>query len=153
MMKTWNTVFTANGQGAAWGIPASRLTTLENDTQAADTILNKVKSGERSAADTVQCSMIFRDMETVARFIKKHYLLTPPLTPSDYPLLLLPLADDTYTPVSVPTGQPSLTITCPGGPHVLLVHLAALAGTEPVGSHGSMGRGGLLFRLSFNFLY
>jgi hypothetical protein len=137
MVKTWNSVFTANGQ--AWGIPANHITTLGNDAQAADTILNKVKSGERTAADVVQCNMAFKDMETEARFIKKHYLLTPPLTPADYPLLLLPLADETYTPVAKPTGQPAITITYPGGPHVLMVHLGPLPGTEPPDSRGDYG--------------
>jgi hypothetical protein len=137
MVKTWNAVFAANGQGAAWGIPANRLTALGNDAQAAEAILDKVKSGERTAADTVQCNVVFKDMETEARFIKRHYLLTPPLVPADYPLLLLPLADDTHTPVAAPTGQPSLTITYPGGPHLLAVHLGPLPGTEPVGSHGT----------------
>jgi hypothetical protein len=139
MAKTWNSVFAANGQGQAWGIPANHLTTLENDVQAADTILNKVKSGERTSADVVQCNMAFRDMETEARFIKKHYLLTPPLVPSDYPLLLLPLPDETYTPVAKPTGQPAITITYPGGPHLLLVHFAPLPGTEPPDSRGEYG--------------
>jgi hypothetical protein len=104
---------------------------------SAETILDKVKSGERTAADVVQCNMIFKDMETEARFIKKHYLLMPPLTLADFPTLLLPLSDEIHTPVPPPAGQPSLTITYPGGPHVLMVHLAPLPGTEPVGSYGT----------------
>jgi hypothetical protein len=128
LIKTWNSVFAANAQ--AWGIPQNYLTRLAADAQAADAILNKVKSGERTSADVVQCNTIFKDMETEARFIKRHYLLSPPLAPSDFPLLLLPQSDDTYTPVAPPSGQPSLTITYPGGPHVLQVHLGALPGTE-----------------------
>jgi hypothetical protein len=63
-------------------------------------------------------------------------LLIPPLTLADLPTLLLPLPDETHSPVPPPTGQPALTITYPGGPHVLMVHLAPLPGTEPVGYYG-----------------
>jgi hypothetical protein len=70
MVKTWNTVFTT--RGPEWGIPPAHIAQLVNDAQAAETILNKVKSGERTAAEVVQCNMIFKDMETEARFVKKH---------------------------------------------------------------------------------
>ncbi|MDR1149464.1 MAG: hypothetical protein LBK66_12625 [Spirochaetaceae bacterium] len=115
MVKTWNTEFAV--KGPTWGIPPQHTTQLVNDAQAAETILDKVKSGERTAADVVQCNMIFKDMETEARFTKKHYLLIPPLTLADYATLLLSLPDEIHTPVSPPTGQPVLTITYPGGPH------------------------------------
>jgi hypothetical protein len=115
------------------------MTELAGDAQAAETILDKVKSGERTPAGVVQCNMIFQDMETEARFIKKHYLLVPPLTLADFATLLLSLPDEIHTPVSPPTGQPSLTITYPGGPHVLMVHLGPLPGTEPPDSRGDYG--------------
>ena len=134
MVKTWNAVFATQGQ--AWGIPQNHITQLINDTQEAEIILDKVKSGERTAAEVVQCNMILKDMETEARFVKKHYLLMPPLTLADFPLLLLPLPDEIHTPVEPPTGQPSLTVTYPGGPHILMVHLTPLAGTEPPGQPG-----------------
>jgi hypothetical protein len=137
MVKTWNAVFAQNGQ--TWGIPQNHLTQLANDETAADAILQKVKSGGRTSADIVQCNMDFKDMETEARFIKKHYLLMPPLILSDYATLLLPLPDETYSPVGKPTGQPALTISYPGGPHLLLVHLAPLPGTLPPDSRGDYG--------------
>jgi hypothetical protein len=56
----------------------------------------------------VERNEAFKEMETEARFIKKHFLL-------------LPLPDYTHTPVPPPTGQPALTITYPGGHHVLMV--------------------------------
>jgi hypothetical protein len=137
MVKTWNTVFVVSG--STWGIPQNHITQLVNDETAAQTILDKVKSGERTAADVVHCNEVFKEMETEARFIKKHFLLLPPLTLADLPTLLLPLPDDTHTPVPPPTGQPTLTITYPGGPHVLMVHLAPLPGTEPPDSRGDYG--------------
>jgi hypothetical protein len=78
-------------------------------------------------------------MEAEARFIKKHYLLMPPLTLADLPLLLLPLPDAAQTPVPAPPGQPALTVTYPGGPHVLAVRLAPLPGTEPLDARGDYG--------------
>jgi hypothetical protein len=98
-----------------------------------------VKSGERTAVSVVECNEVFKEMETEARFIKKHFLLLPPLMLVDLPTLLLPLPDDTHTPVPPPTGQPALTITYPGGPHLLMVHLAPLPGTEPSDSRGDYG--------------
>ncbi|MDR0637437.1 MAG: hypothetical protein LBG27_00800 [Spirochaetaceae bacterium] len=35
--------------------------------------------------------------------------------------------------------QPSVTVTCPGGPHLLKVHLTFLAGTAPLDPHGDYG--------------
>jgi hypothetical protein len=137
MVKTWNTVFATSGQ--AWGIPQNHITQLASDEAAAQTILDKVKSGERTAADVVQCNEVFKEMETEARFIRKHFLLQPPLTLADFPTLLLPLPDETHTPVPPPIGQPALTITYPGGPHVLTVHLGPLPGTEPPDSRGDYG--------------
>jgi hypothetical protein len=57
---------------AGAGRPPEHITQLVNEAQAADIILDKVKSGERTAADVVQRNMIFKDMETEARFTKKH---------------------------------------------------------------------------------
>jgi hypothetical protein len=42
----------------------------------------------------------------------------------------LPLPDEIRTPVPPPVGQPVLTVTYPGGPHVLTVRLALLSGDE-----------------------
>jgi hypothetical protein len=102
MVKTWNTVFATSGQ--AWGIPQNHITQLVNDETAAQTILDNVKSGERTAADVVQCNEVFKEMETEARFIRKHFLLQQPLTLADFPTLLLLLPDETHTPVPPPTG-------------------------------------------------
>jgi hypothetical protein len=137
MVETWLSVFQTKAQ--AWGIPSANVTDLTAALAAARDILAVVKGGERTASSVVQCNEAFREMEVEARFIKKHFLLIPPLTLADLPALLLPLPDGTYTSVPPPSGQPSLTITYPGGPHLLKVHLAALAGTEPPDSRGDYG--------------
>jgi hypothetical protein len=80
MVKTWNTAFAAKGQ--AWGIPQEHITQLVTDEGAAQTISDKVKRGERTASDVVQCNEIFKEMETEARFIRKHFLLLSILAPT-----------------------------------------------------------------------
>jgi hypothetical protein len=137
MVDTWNTVFADKGQD--WGIPHARITQLAADEAAAQSSLDKVNRGVRTAASVVECYEAFKEMETEARFIKKHFLLLPPLTLADLPTLLLPLPDDTHTPVPPPTGQPALTITYPGGTHLLMIHLAPLPGTEPPDSRNDYG--------------
>jgi hypothetical protein len=137
MADTWLGVFQT--KAPEWGIPPANVTSLTTDRDNAKAILAVVKSGERTPASVVECNEMFKELETEARFIKKHYLLMPPLTLVDFPTLLLSLPDDTHTPVPPPTGQPSLTITYPGGPHVLMVHLAPLPGTEPPDSRGDYG--------------
>jgi hypothetical protein len=112
---------------------------MVTDETASRTILDKVKSGERTPTDIVLCNEAFSGMETEARFIKKHYLLAPPLTLADLADLLLPQPDGTHTPVPPPAGQPVLTVTYPGGPHLLLVHLAPLPGTELPDNRGDYG--------------
>jgi hypothetical protein len=78
----------------------------------------------------VQCNEAFKELETEARFIKKRYFLSPPLDKGDFPSLLLPLPDETYTPIPPPSGQPLLAINYTGGPHVLNVHFSEGAGME-----------------------
>jgi hypothetical protein len=101
--------------------------------------LSVVKSGERTAVSVVERNEVFKELETESRFIKKRHLLVPPLTTADLASSLLPLPDDTYTPVPPPTGQPALTVTYPGGPRLLKAHLAALAGTQPLDARGDYG--------------
>jgi hypothetical protein len=137
LVKTWNTVFAVHGY--TWGIPPERMSQLQNDANNAQIILDKVKSGERTPADIVLCNEMFKSMETEARFIKKHFLLIPPLTLADFPTLLLPLPNAAHTPIPTPTGQPALTLTYPGGPHVLAVHLSLLHGTQPPDRRGDYG--------------
>jgi hypothetical protein len=137
LVKTWNTIFTTGGE--AWGIPPERISQLQHEANAAEIILDKVKSGERTAADVVRCNEVFKSMGTLARFIKKHFLLMPPLTLADFPTLLLPLPDAAHSPVPPPTGQPALSLTYTGGPHVLAVHFAPLYGTTPPDRRGDYG--------------
>jgi hypothetical protein len=137
LVKTWNTVFATSGH--TWNIPQEHMTQLQNDANDAQTILDKIKSGDRTPADLVLCNEIFKSMESEARFIKRHFLLMPPLTLPDFARLLLPLPDQGHTPIPAPTGQPSITVAYHGGPHVLAVYLSPMSGTEPPDRRGDYG--------------
>jgi hypothetical protein len=137
MVETWLSVFQT--KAAVWVIPPANVTDLTAALAAAKQILAVVKSGERTAVSVVQCNEAFREMEMEARFIKKHYLLIPPLVAADLASLLLSQEDNIYSPIGKPTGQPSITITYPGGPHLLKVHLTALAGTLPLDTRSDYG--------------
>jgi hypothetical protein len=137
LAETWLLVFQT--KATEWGIPPANVTSLTTALAAAKEILAVVKSGERTAVSVVQCNAAFKELETEARFIKKHYLLVPPLTLADLPALLLPLPDEIHSPIGKPAGQPSVTVTYPGGPHLLKVHLSFLAGTQPLDTRGDYG--------------
>lgn len=137
MVETWLLIFATKAN--EWNIPATRVTELTATKTTAKDILAIVKSGERTPVSVVQCNEAFNEMETEARFIKKHFLLIPPLTKADYASLLLPLPDEVHTPIPAPAGQPTLTITYHGGPHVLAVLLAPLPGTEPPDNRSDYG--------------
>jgi hypothetical protein len=137
LTDTWIGIFKTKAE--AWNIPAANVNSLTETNSAAKEKLAVVKSGERTAASVVECNEIFGELEAEARFIKKHYLLLPPLELTDLATLLLLVPDETRTPVGKPSGQPALTVTYPGGPFLLKVHFAPLAGTEPLDSRGDYG--------------
>jgi hypothetical protein len=140
LVKTWLAVFST--KAAPWNIPPAALTQLQTDCAEADAVLAVVKSGARTGESVVRCNLAFKAMETEARFIRRHYLLLPPLDLADLPTLLLPLPDETHSPVGVPAGQPGITVSYPGGPHVLAAHLGPLPGAEAAGGGASLpGRG------------
>ncbi|MDR1466052.1 MAG: hypothetical protein LBI40_00305 [Treponema sp.] len=136
-IRAWNGVFKDRGQEL--GIPKEHSDQLGVDAEKAQATLDKVKSGERTPVSVVECNNAFKEMEMEARYIKKHYLISPPLTAADLTALLLSPPDGTQTPIPTPVGQPTLTLTYPGGPHVLAVHFAMLAGTESHESRGDYG--------------
>jgi hypothetical protein len=137
LVETWLLVFLI--KAAVWGIPPARITALTATKDAAKEKLAVVKSGERTQVSVVECNTVFKEMETEARFIKKHYLLVPPLTSADLASLLLSQEDHTYSPIGKPTGQPAVSLTYPGGPHLLKVHLTFLAGTQQLDTRGDYG--------------
>jgi hypothetical protein len=130
-------VFQTKAEG--WGIPRSNVTHLTAANSSAKNILAFVKSGLRTPASVVQCGEIFREPETEARYIKKHWLISPPLTAADLALLLIGPGDETKTPAGPPKGQPLLSAFYPGGPHVLGLRTGPLPGTQALDTRGDYG--------------
>ncbi|MDR0374455.1 MAG: hypothetical protein LBH85_01850 [Treponema sp.] len=137
LTDSWIEVFKT--KAAEWNIPAANVSSLIAANSVAKEKLAVVKSGERTAASVVECNEVFAELEAEARFLKKHYLLLPPLELADLATLLLLLPDETRAPVGKPTGCPALTLTCHGEPRMLQVHLASLAGTGSLDSRGDYG--------------
>jgi hypothetical protein len=126
-------------KGTLWGIPDKLVQDLMKSVRVAKEILAVVKSGERTSVNVAECNAAFRELEAEARYIKKHWLISPPLTEADLASLLLNQEDSTYSPIPAPTGQPMVAVTYPGGPHVLKLHLEPLAGTEPLDRRSEYG--------------
>ncbi|MDR1095799.1 MAG: hypothetical protein LBL31_05375 [Spirochaetaceae bacterium] len=82
LIKTWIPILLAMRE--AWGIPQELVLQLAACLQTAETVLAKVNSGECTGADVARCRTVFKELEARARFIKKHYLLMPPLTSADF---------------------------------------------------------------------
>jgi hypothetical protein len=118
-------------RAADWGIPSSHVMQMLADHQAATSIFAKVGSSARTSIDVAQCNIVFHEMEAEARYIKRHYLISPPLTLADFAALMLPMPDGTLTPILPPSGQPLVTLSYPGGPHAVVLRLGPQPGTEP----------------------
>jgi hypothetical protein len=78
MAITWEVIFSS--KGLKWGRPPARLLRLIDGATAAAAVSDTVESGGRTAADRAQGNTLFRQTETETCLIKRHYLLTPPLT-------------------------------------------------------------------------
>jgi hypothetical protein len=128
----------AAARADALGIPHERIVRLTAYLQAAEAALAIVRSSKRSAVDTAHCKLAFKQMEAEARYIKRHYLLSPPLTAADLRAVGLGV-DDTRSPIGKPDGQPLISVSYPGGPHTHLLHLAPMPGTDPLNARGGFG--------------
>lgn len=125
MAKTWNPVLAI--KGASWGVPAAEIAELLALTNAAEAVLQEAKSGGRNSVITIQCRTAFDLLRGRMRYIKDRYYKRPPLEDADFPALLLRLRDDIPSASGRPGGQLSITISYEG-PHLLVLHCAALTG-------------------------
>jgi hypothetical protein len=63
------------------------------------------------------------------RFFRDRYFKLPPLTEGDWAALeFKPKANP--SPVPAPDGVPAVSLSYPGGPHALFVHLGPMVGTQ-----------------------
>ena len=125
MAKNWGILIAV--RMALWGILPEDATELQTLTTAAQGLLDKAMSAERTAAVTAQCNEAFDYLKAKMRFIKERHFHVPPLTNDDLVSLGLKPKDTTRTPISRPDIQPQIAISSPG-PHVFDLHLRQAEG-------------------------
>jgi hypothetical protein len=103
IVRNWINIMDADTR-AAWSIPAPQFADLGALFGAAQTLLQKAQSSDRTPVITEQCREAFEALETKARFFKGHFFLLPPLVTSD--LINLRLRPrDPPTPTGTPTAE------------------------------------------------
>jgi hypothetical protein len=124
----------------AWGIPTEEFTEYGTRYGAAQEALQKVlDKAERTHVMTVQCEEAFASLKEKMRFFRDRYFKSPPLAAADWAALGFREKDTRPTPVPAPAGVPGPSLSYPGGPHALLVHLGPMAGTQPLAGESGYG--------------
>ncbi|MDR0635447.1 MAG: hypothetical protein LBF87_00015 [Treponema sp.] len=106
MVRNWIAILIAEIR-TAWGIPQAQFTELEQIYTAADELLQKAQSNERSPVITEQCKEAFDALIAKMRFFKAHYFLVPPLGNAD----LVNLGFTPHDPHPTPSGDPTAEAT------------------------------------------
>jgi hypothetical protein len=126
MVRNWTGVMTGEKR-TAWGVPQAQFTELETFYVAADGLLQKAVSGERTPVITEQCKEAFDALSVKMRFFKAHYFLVPPLTNAD--LVDLGLTPHDHHPT--PSGSPTAEVTAETyllGRHELGIRIVYVSG-------------------------
>jgi hypothetical protein len=136
MAKTWLTVFSV--KAPEWGIPSTEVTGLSTLTADADALLVQAMSSDRTPVITARCTAAFNALEDKMRYIKKHFLLSPPLSEADIISLLLTPEDTTRSPIPKPEGFPEADVSYPGV-NTLELHPRPVAGQPPLDLRSDYG--------------
>ncbi|MDR2808256.1 MAG: hypothetical protein LBB43_04515 [Spirochaetaceae bacterium] len=129
MCRKWLSYLTA-ALLAAWGITQDQFTELQTlFTNAEAMFLKASDAAERTHVITVECQAAFTALTTKMRFFRDRYFKMPPLTEGDWAALGFK-QKAAPSPVPTPEGVPAPSLSYPGGPHALLVHLGPMAGTQ-----------------------
>jgi hypothetical protein len=132
MCRNWMGYMTAERR-AAWDIPPAEFTGLELLFAPAQELLQKASDeAERTRVVTVQVQEAFEALKTAMRRFRDRRFKMPPLTLGDWTALGFREKDTHPTPASPPGGTPSVSMSYPGGPHVVTAHLGPLLGTEEI---------------------
>jgi hypothetical protein len=130
MCRNWISYMTAERR-TAWGIPQDQFTELSSLFENAEALLQKATDQtERTPVITVDCQAAFAALNAKMRFFRDRYFKMPPLTEADWAALGFQQKDPHPSPVPAPDGVPAASLSYPGGPHALLVHLGPMAGTQ-----------------------
>ena len=124
----------------ALGIPAAEFIELGNLFNKAETLLIKAQDeAERTHVITVECQTAFKDLSAKMRFFRDRYFKVPPLTEGDWAALGFKAKDAHPTPTPPPDGVPAVSLSYPGGPHAITIHLGPMAGTQELALESDYG--------------
>jgi hypothetical protein len=130
MCRNWINYMTTERR-TAWGVPQDQFTELSPLFDSAETMLKKATDQtERTPVITVECQKAFAALNAKMRFFRNRYFKIPPLTEGDWAALGFQQKDPHPSTVPAPDGVPAPSLSYPGGPHALLVHLGPMAGTQ-----------------------
>ena len=128
--REW-TLYISQTLRAAWGIPDAEFTELRTLFTTADTCLQKAQDeSERTHVITAECEEAFKTLIAKMRFFRDRYFKIPPLTEGDWAALGLRQKAPHPTLVPDPDGVPAASLSYPGGPHAITVHLGPMPGTQ-----------------------
>jgi hypothetical protein len=129
MCRNWIAYLTAERR-TAWGIPQDQFTELQGLYGAAEALLQKAADeAERTRVITAECKTAFSAMTGRMRFFRDRYFKMPPLTEGDWAAMGFRSKDTHKTTGGAPDGVPSVSLSYPGGPHMITAHLGPMPGT------------------------
>jgi hypothetical protein len=128
------------GLRALWGIPESEFTLLEILFDTAEALLQKAQDEtERTHVITAELQAAFKALTEKMRFFRDRYFKMPPLTEGDWAALGFKAKDPHPTPIPPPEGVPAASLSYPGGPSALTVHLGPMTGTRELNPGSDYG--------------
>jgi hypothetical protein len=139
MCRNWIAYLTPPIQ-TAWSIPPAEFTALGTLFNAAQTLLQKAEDeAERTHVITVECQEAFKSLTAKMRFFRDRFFKMPPLTAGDWAALGFREKDTHPSTIPVPDGVPAASLSYPGGPHAMTVHLGPMAGTQELDPRSDYG--------------
>ena len=130
MVMKWLSYMT-EARRTLWGIPEAGYTALGGLANAAQTLMQIcLDKAERTHVLTVQCQEAFEALTAKMRFFRDRYFKIPPLTEADWAALDFRAKDEHLSNRPPPDGTPMASLSYPGGPHVMTVHLSPMPGTQ-----------------------
>ncbi|MDR2632903.1 MAG: hypothetical protein LBC51_04680 [Treponema sp.] len=139
MCQNW-ILYLTDVRRTAWGIPDAEFAELGTLCSTAQTLLQKARDdAERTHVVTVECQEAFKALAAKMRFFRDRYFKMPPLSEGDWAALGFRRKDSHPSPIPAPDGVPAASLSYPGGPHALTVHLGPLAGTQELAPESDYG--------------
>ena len=121
-------------------IPGAEFTELGKLFTAPETLLVKAQDEvERTHVITVECQAAFKALSAKMRFFRDRYFKIPPLSEGDWAALGFRQKDTHPSPVPAPDGVLAVSLSYPGDPHAITVHLEAMFGTQELDPAGDYG--------------